>query len=178
MHTLDAEDIVQHFNNAFLDAHRTELVGGASEPLYRPAQSEGGLHQVIFRDDYASSALHEVAHWCIAGRKRRLQEDYGYWYEPSRDADTQAAFAEAEARPQALERILSHAANIRFRVSCDNFDEAAVDRGEMIRQVHEATHQWLTSGLPARALRLVEMFESKTGVTVSLDTCSYEEYPT
>ncbi|GAM69307.1 transporting ATPase [Vibrio sp. JCM 19236] len=26
--------------------------------------------------------MHEIAHWCVAGPKRRLLEDFGYWYEP------------------------------------------------------------------------------------------------
>ena len=53
------------------------------------------------------SALHEVAHWCIASAGRRRCRDYGYWYiPPPRDATAQTEFFAVEARVQALERRL------------------------------------------------------------------------
>jgi len=62
-----AEQICETFNRCFVQSH-TKLVGGASEPLYEPGKQEA---RVYFREDYASSALHEIAHWCIAGADRR-----------------------------------------------------------------------------------------------------------
>ena len=55
--------IIQIFNTCFAQSHATRLLGGA-EPLYLPA-SGSDTAQLIFRDDYASSALHEAAHWCL-----------------------------------------------------------------------------------------------------------------
>ncbi len=69
-----AEQICETFNRCFAQFH-TKLVGGASEPLYEPDEP---IARVYFREDYASSALHEVAHWRIAGADRRQQPDYGW----------------------------------------------------------------------------------------------------
>ncbi len=42
------------------------------------------------RTDFFASALHEISHWCVAGKARREQVDFGYWYCPDgRDAMTQ-----------------------------------------------------------------------------------------
>ena len=68
-------------------------------------------------------ALHEVAHWCVAGPRRRCLDDYGYWYAPDgRDAAAQAEFLRVEVRPQALEALFCAACNHPFRVSLDNLD--------------------------------------------------------
>ena len=84
--------LVEIFNNLFQSSYRTKLIGGADEPLYLP-EGPGGIHQVRFRKDYYASALHEIAHWCIAGVSRREMLDYGYWYEPDgRNMQQQAAF--------------------------------------------------------------------------------------
>ncbi len=61
------ETVVNEFHFLFEAPYRTRLCGGAEEPLYRPAGAEGGHHSIIFTRDYLSSALHEIAHWCIAG---------------------------------------------------------------------------------------------------------------
>lgn len=115
-----ASAIEEVFHDCFLDAYNTRLQGGAGEPLYRPA-SGGDMATIHYRHDYPASLLHEVAHWCIAGSRRRALEDYGYWYSPDgRDAEQQRAFESVEIRPQALEWHFSLACNRRFRVSQDN----------------------------------------------------------
>ncbi len=84
---LECDDIVDVFNACFLETCNTRLIGGALEPIYRPSEKPSEPHQIFFTHDYAASALHEVAHWCVAGEKRRLEVDYGYWYSPDgRDA--------------------------------------------------------------------------------------------
>ena len=99
--TLDAPQVMCLFNREFAVSDKTELIGGAAEPYYQP----GSPHRIYFRADYLRSALHEVAHWCVAGRRRRDLPDYGYWYSPDgRHADQQQAFFTVEARPQAIER--------------------------------------------------------------------------
>lgn len=116
-HSADLELL---FAGCFRERWRTRLEGGATEPLYLPA-SGNGVHRLCYRADYFASALHETAHWCIAGPARRLQVDFGYWYRPDgRDAAGQRAFEAVEARPQALEWIFSVAAGYRFRPSADN----------------------------------------------------------
>ncbi|MDO3385426.1 elongation factor P hydroxylase [Gilvimarinus sp. SDUM040013] len=118
--THQSHQLVEIFNRCFLDRENTRLLGGAPEPLYLPA-SAGSPAQIHFTQDFFSSALHECAHWCVAGEARRQLEDYGYWYAPDgRDASQQAEFERVEVRPQALEWLFSVAANWPFRVSADN----------------------------------------------------------
>ena len=85
--------INQLFDDLFLHTESTLLVGGGDEPLYIPATVANTPHQLVFRQNFVSSALHEIAHWCIAGKQRRLQRDFGYWYQPDgRSIDQQAQF--------------------------------------------------------------------------------------
>jgi len=119
--TKKAEELIQLFNACFAHTENTQLVGGAEEPIYQPANEVCQYNQVVFTRDYFSSALHEIAHWCIAGKERRTLVDYGYWYLPDgRDAQQQANFEAVEVKPQALEYAFSLASDIKFRVSIDN----------------------------------------------------------
>lgn len=96
------------------------MVGGFDEPEYIPGNASQPA-SIRYRFDYVQSALHEVAHWCVAGEARRKLHDYGYWYAPDgRNAAQQAKFYEVESRPQALEWLFSSAAGISFRPSLDN----------------------------------------------------------
>ncbi len=79
--------------------------------------------QIVFTHDYPASALHEAAHWCLAGPLRRTQRDYGYWYVPGpRNPVQREAFFRAEADVQALEAIFARTCGVRFVVSADDFD--------------------------------------------------------
>ncbi|WP_459782603.1 elongation factor P hydroxylase, partial [Photobacterium sp. R1] len=89
----DYNDLITLFNRTFLTRFNTELVLGGDEPIYLPADTEHPHHRIVFARGYFASALHEIAHWCIAGPERRLKEDYGYWYLPDgRDTEQQAVF--------------------------------------------------------------------------------------
>ena len=66
-----AARVEQVFNDCFAHSCNTRLCGGADEPLYQPAATPAGFHALYYRGDYFASALHEVAHWCIAGAQRR-----------------------------------------------------------------------------------------------------------
>ena len=93
----DAHQVMRLFNQEFAESDTTELIGGAAEPYYEP----GSLNRIYFRADYVRSALHEVAHWCVAGSRRRRLADYGYWYSPDgRDADQQQAFCGRGTTPR------------------------------------------------------------------------------
>lgn len=107
-----------HFAN-----YSTRLKPGAEEPFYQaPVGSEPAI--IFSNRDFFSSALHEIAHWCIAGQERRKQDDYGYWYEPDgRSNARQDAFFQVEAKPQALEWAFHVAAGIPFRLSLDNLNQ-------------------------------------------------------
>lgn len=159
------------FNQLFLQSYNTVLLGGANEPLYLPAghaltpvpQSKHPAtqvsphHQIFFREDYFSSALHEVAHWCLAGKARREQEDYGYWYEPDgRSSQQQALFEQVEIKPQALEWIFSVAASVPFRVSVDNLSGDAKPSSAFKASVVQQAQHWCHSPLPRRAQQFAQ----------------------
>ncbi|WP_444944622.1 elongation factor P hydroxylase [Microbulbifer sp. ZKSA006] len=120
-----ADRIARVFDHCFSDPNglNTRLRGGFCEPYYRPCGEGQAYHQVEFTLDYAASALHEVAHWCVAGEARRRLPDYGYWYAPDgRSAEQQAEFEQVEVKPQALEWIFARACGLKFRVSADNLE--------------------------------------------------------
>jgi len=146
------------FDELFGEAEQTTLLGAGSEPLYTPVRA-GHPAIIQYRADYVASALHEVAHWCIAGKQRRQREDYGYWYEPDgRDAAAQAAFVRVEARPQALEWSFAQACGHPFRLSLDNLD-APPDGGlreDLAEAVTAAAIAMRDRGLPPRAERFFQ----------------------
>ena len=150
-----AEALVGVFNRVFRAANATILCSGAAEPYYQP----GAPAVVYFREDFDRSALHEIAHWCVAGPLRRSLPDYGYWYAPNgRDADQQSAFYSVEVTPQAIEALFCETLDLTFAVSVDNLTvnancpgiidfKAAVDR-QIVR--------FRQQGLPDRARRFNE----------------------
>ncbi len=143
------------FDACFASRWNTRLIGGAEEPYYQPATSEKHSHTLYYRQDYFASALHEVAHWCLAGEQRRQQFDLGYWYAPEgRTAQQQRAFEAVERKPQALEWFFSRACGYRFQVSVDNLPESAQeipDATAFHRSVLEQVGVWQKAGLPERA---------------------------
>ena len=142
------------FDRCFAGDYRTQLCGGAEEPLYVPAGSLGELHTVWYREDFARSALHEAAHWCIAGDARRQLDDYGYWYEPDgRNEVQQREFERVESRPQALEWFFAMAAGLPFRVSIDNLSGGDIDDFPFALAVWQRAHRYASEGLPPRAER-------------------------
>jgi elongation factor P hydroxylase len=114
-------------------------------------------NKIFFTRDYFASALHEVAHWCIAGEQRRMQVDYAYWYAPDgRDAKQQASFEQAEIKPQALEWAFSLACNKSFKVSNDNLDLSDHDSSQFTDAVKAQLMSYLKCGMPSRAKRFLE----------------------
>ena len=130
-----ASVICEIFNSGVGERYGTVIRGGRDEPLFLP--SCDSLDEIYFRDNFASSALHEIAHWCIAGAERRKFIDYGYWYKENRTEEEQLQFESLEIRPQALEWIFSEAAGVRFRVSLDNFERMTEDCFEFRASVRE-----------------------------------------
>lgn len=142
--------IVDLFNELFRSLH-TELCPGAGEPYYQPA-SGAEPAKIFSREDFPASALHEIAHWCIAGPERRQIADFGYWYAADgRDAAEQRAFQSVEVKPQAIEWAFSRAAGMRFRVSIDNLDGVAVDTFGFELAVWQQAMVYYREGLPPRA---------------------------
>lgn len=149
------EDVIRIFNQTFRDTYATELVLGEDVPLYQPASHRRAYHQVIFAHGFYRSALHEIAHWCVAGKVRRHIVDYGYWYQPDgRSVDMQRQFERVERKPQALEWLFCLSAGHDFEVSCDNLaasDPEAVDVVGFTQQVQAQLLAYAKQGVPERA---------------------------
>ncbi|HBV76331.1 MULTISPECIES: elongation factor P hydroxylase [Vibrio] len=163
--TYKSEDIIVLFNQTFFDAYNTKLVRGEDEPIYLPATDSVPYHQIVFAHGFYASAMHEIAHWCVAGPKRRLLEDFGYWYEPDgRTELVQAEFEKVEIRPQSYEWILSVSAGLPFSVSCDNLNgDFEPDRLAFMRKVHQEVMLILEQGLPTRVGMLSQALRSFYG---------------
>lgn len=150
------QDLITIFDQTFYQSFNTRLELGGNEPIYLPADERVDYHRIIFARGYYASALHEIAHWCVAGPKRRLLEDFGYWYEPDgRSAQVQAEFEKVEIRPQAYEWILALSAGFPFNVSCDNLHgDIEPDRLGFMTKVHQEVMSILDSGIPPRVAAL------------------------
>lgn len=163
----NANALIELFNTLFEERDHTVLLGGADEPVYLPARDECVPAQVIFTQDYVSSALHEVAHWCLAGAERRQQLDYGYWYCPERSRQQQQDFEHAEVRPQALEAVFSDACGHSFRPSYDRLAEPNYRSVKFEHAITAQKQRFLDRGLPPRAAlfqqALAHRFVSCTG---------------
>ena len=133
----------------------TVLVGGYPEPLYTPGTAAAPA-RIQFTRDYIQSALHELAHWCLAGAERRQLVDYGYWYRPDgRNAEEQAEFFRAEVRPQALELAFSQVLGLEFSVSCDNLHGEAGDGATFEVAVRARKERYDAEGYPPRAVEIL-----------------------
>ncbi len=150
---LTALDLEAVFDSLFLERHRVRLRGGGDEPLYEPPTA-AGPGRIVYREDFFASALHEVAHWCVAGALRRGRLDYGYWYAPDgRTPAQQAEFERVEVAPQALEWVFSEACGAPFVPSADNV-EAGLGASESFVRALAARKTALEGGLlRGRALR-------------------------
>ena len=145
-----AVQVTDCFCRSFSAGENTVLVGGSDEPYYEP----GSPNIIYFREDFVRSALHEVAHWCVAGATRRTLPDYGYWYAPDgRDEAQQTAFYGVEVKPQAIEKVFCKALGISFKVSVDNLSVSLSDPAivEFAAAVEEQFQIMMIDGLPHRA---------------------------
>jgi len=152
--------LIEIFARLFEQNENTQLQMGAEEPFYQAA-TDGHPAIIYFREDFFSSALHEIAHWSIAGLARRQQDDFGYWYQADgRSKQQQIEFERVEVKPQAIEWLLSLASNHTFHFSADNLaqnNEASVGFKQAV--FTQANH-YLNNGLPPRAQRLYEQLNA------------------
>jgi len=145
------------FARAFAENHHTRLQGGAEEPLYSPGEG-GEPHTIHYREDYLASALHEIAHWCVAGSERRQQIDYGYWYAADgRSVEQQTLFEQHEVRPQAMEWVFNQACGETFRVSADNLELGLGPSEAFKAAIFQQVQVFCSQGLPERASRFVDI---------------------
>lgn len=153
-----SQDLIRLFETCFACDYNTILVGGGDEPEYLPAGGTSAQHRIIFTRDYFRSALHEIAHWCVAGEQRRMLPDFGYWYAPDgRNAEQQRKFELVEVKPQALEWLFCAAARHPFSVSLDNLNGEPTDSGPFQRSVHAQLLSYLDQGVPERPGRFINV---------------------
>lgn len=170
-----AGDLRMVFDQQFRVSCQTCLLGEGLEPVYLPADSEHPLHRLVFRLDYFASALHEIAHWCIAGERRRNQLDYGYWYHADgRSAAQQMSFEEVEARPQALEWIFAKACNFQFHPSADNLNGATLDDSRFKQAICAEARRFCHLGLPRRAAQFRLALCHFYGVSTQLEPSDFD----
>jgi elongation factor P hydroxylase len=169
------EDLIKIFHACFFEKYNTLLVLGRDEPLYLPVDETHPHNSLIFAHGYFASALHECSHWLIAGKDRRKQVDFGYWYEPDgRTAIQQELFQSVEVKPQAMEWILSQAAGFRFRVSLDNLNGSESDSTAFKQAVHQQVGRYCTQGLPARAALLRQALYTFYGTSPDLNFANFD----
>lgn len=170
-----ASDLCSVFNRQFSGSCQTCLLGDGAEPVYLPADSEHPLNRLVFRLDYFASALHEIAHWCIAGEQRRTQVDYGYWYHADgRSQAQQASFEKLEAKPQALEWIFAKACNFRFQPSSDNLNGAEVEASGFKQAISVEVQRFCDLGLPERAAQFRLALCHFYGVSADLESSEFD----
>lgn len=164
------------FNRCFAGVAQwhTSLVGGAAEPFYEPGSACGDGSRILFTLDYAASALHEVAHWCVAGEARRKLPDYGYWYAPDgRTEIQQQEFERVEVAPQALEWIFAESCGLRFRVSADNL-QAGLGASDTFRDnIWRRVQELCGRGLNLRAEIFANALAAEFGRGNPLDSTRY-----
>lgn len=151
------------FAECFGARHGVRLVARPDEPLYEPRAER--IARLGYLQGHPRSALHEVAHWCIAGPERRRRLDFGYWYRPGpRSALEQRRFEAVEVLPQALERLFCDPVGLDFEVSIDDL-ETTLARGEArfddaVRRCAEGV---LERGRPLRAMVFLRALTARFG---------------
>ena len=149
--------LILHFNHWF-SHHNVTLVKGDFEPEYFPA-TEDTPARIQFAHGFFNSALHEISHWTIAGDKRRLLPDLGYWYAPDgRTQEQQALFEQVEVKPQAIEWMFAKAFGRKFRVSLDNLTGEGGNGSSFKDNVYAQVQRYFSgeAKLPRDAKRFID----------------------
>jgi elongation factor P hydroxylase len=166
----DFKDLIHIFEQCFFKTFNTKLIKGGDEPLYSPADEKCEYHQIIFAHGYYASALHEISHWCMAGKERRLLEDFGYWYMPDgRDAEQQKTFEQVEIKPQAIEWAFCVAAGRNFNVSADNLNGATPDTLAFKKNVYRQVQLYINDGFPHRVEQFIKALANFYHVVLPLN---------
>ena len=169
------QDLIKIFNDCFFERYNTRLVAGADEPLYLPEDESRPHNELYFAHGFFASALHESAHWLIAGEERRKLVDFGYWYAPDgRSAQQQELFQNFEIKPQAIEWILSRAADYRFRVSIDNLNGSDSNTDTFKKNIYLQVKAYSEQGLSARAETLRQALCRFYGTPLPLNIADFD----
>ncbi|MGL1955942.1 MAG: elongation factor P hydroxylase [Colwellia sp.] len=171
------QDLICLFNKTFSEHYNTRLIKGGDEPLYLPVNDDCHYNQIIFARGFYASAFHEIAHWCQAGKKRRLLEDFGYWYIPDgRNERQQKKFEQVEVIPQAIEWAFNVAAQKKFQVSSDNLSGFQADTQSFQQKVYHQVLVYLKEGFPVRAQQFIHVIANfyNTPMPLTVEQFSFE----
>ena len=148
MRTLSHFEVAAVFNCTFSD-HGVVMHGGYREPMYIPGTDAAEIRYTL---NHTASALHEAAHWCIAGRRRRRYTDYGYFYEPPpRSGMDRARFEDVEIEAQSVEVLFAEAAGSQFQPSGDDVGAPLFLVEAFGHRILERARERRQVGLPKRA---------------------------
>ena len=161
MCALNHSDVARVFNLAFVD-YKVVMNGGHAEPLYVPGVRVAEIH---YTQDHAASALHEAAHWCTAGQRRRRLKDYGYFYSPPpRTEVDRARFEAVEVEAQSMELLFSEAAGLLFQPSTDDVDAPTNGLDTFSHRILLRARERRRLGLPERAEKfMTALLNERTG---------------
>ena len=148
MRALSHSEVAAVFNCTFSD-HSVVMHGEYREPMYIPGMDVAELRYTL---DHTALALHEAAHWCIAGRRRRRNTDYGYFYEPPpRSGMHRVRFEDVDIEAQSVEVLLAEAAGSQFQPSSDDVDVPLFLLEAFSSRILERARERRQVGLPKRA---------------------------
>ncbi len=157
---MQAKELSQLLNKNYLNAYNTEIIGGFDEPFYKAFEG-GKPAQIQFSYDYIRSALHELAHWCVAGKERRKQDDYGYWYAADgRNQQQQNEFFKVEIKPQAIEWAFSIVLAVPFEASIDNLGTQVEGVEEFNHNLKKQLNEYVAKGFPKRTQEILDLFSN------------------
>ncbi len=142
------------------------IEGGADDPFYS-APRPNAKAKILFSNNYPRSLLHEVSHYCLAGKARRRLDDYGYWYHAcGRTAAQQALFEQFEARPQGLEKAMCAIIGLDFSPSLDDFSGRPISK--VFLQRLESHYQQMQTDPPPMARQALEALKLYRNSTSAL----------
>ncbi len=157
---IDLNVLVNLLNNQYLNQYNTKLIAGFYEPFYKAA-IESEPAEIQFSHDYIRSALHELAHWCVAGVERRKLDDYGYWYAADgRNQQQQDAFFKLEIKPQAIEWAFSIVCGVEFEASVDNLNNQVEGVSQFQNSLKIQLQNYIRNGYPMRTQEILNLISN------------------
>lgn len=153
-------DLLVQLNNNYLNHYNTVIIGGFDEPFYQAATPNKPA-EIQFSHDYIRSALHELAHWCVAGIDRRQLDDYGYWYaQDGRNQVQQNEFFKVEVKPQAIEWAFCLALDVPFEASVDNLASQVTGIESFQIDLKNQLNHYIQNGFPQRTQEVLKLLSN------------------
>ena len=161
---MELSELLNLLNTQFLNQYRTKIIGGFTEPFYKTFAGDE-FAEIQFSHDYIRSALHELSHWCVAGKERRKLDDFGYWYAPDgRTQDQQNEFFKVEVKPQAIEWAFSILCEVQFEPSMDNLNNATEGADQFTLDVKNQLEDYIQNGFSKRVSEILRLLANEQGI--------------